>query len=326
MLNSSRLQKFSTDDIPDRDKISLWRDHFGRSVVKMDFVPIGEVSFRCVSFMRDLPDLKIWSCAITESEVHRTRSLAADGDDNLVLAVVRKGRASASQGGREVVFGGGEAVLWSADIAGVYRNLSSAELFALALPRRILTSMLSDPNTASMTVVPSSTDALRLLIQYVDTLCMEPGPMSPALQALTATHVQDLVSLALSPTRDAKEVASMRGLRAARLLAIKRDVLANLGEQSLSVSGIASRHSISPRYIRSLFESDQTTFTDFVREQRLQLARRMLTDASLAYRSISTIAFDAGFGDISHFNQLFRRRFGATPTGVRGETRKPSTS
>jgi AraC-like DNA-binding protein len=29
------------------------------------------------------------------------------------------------------------------------------------------------------------------------------------------------------------------------------------------------------------------------------------------------IAFGVGFGDVSHFNRMFRRRFGETPSGVR---------
>src|SRR5262249_44100849 len=34
-------------------------------------------------------------------------------------------------------------------------------------------------------------------------------------------------------------------------------------------------------------------------------------------RSITSVAFDAGFGDLSYFNRTFRRRFGDTPSGVR---------
>jgi AraC-like DNA-binding protein len=317
MPGSSRLHRFSTDDIPERDRIAMWREHFGRSVAKADFIPVDGVPFRSVSSMRDLPDLKIWSCCISESEVHRTPSLVADGDDNLVFAIIKRGRSHSEQGGREAVFGEGEALLWSADAVGKFRNVSDVEITTLALPRRSLTSALSDPDRAVMTTIPATTEALRLLTQYVDVLNAEPGAMSPALQSLSVTHVHDLVSLAIGATRDASETANMRGLRAARLQAIKRDIVANLGEQVLGVSFIAARHAISPRYIRSLFESDQTTFTDFVREQRLRLAHRMLTNSALNHRSISTIAFDSGFGDISYFNQIFRRRFGATPSDVR---------
>lgn len=36
-----------------------------------------------------------------------------------------------------------------------------------------------------------------------------------------------------------------------------------------------------------------------------------------AHRSIDAIARDAGFGDRSHFNRVFRRRYGAAPSDVR---------
>jgi AraC-like DNA-binding protein len=43
----------------------------------------------------------------------------------------------------------------------------------------------------------------------------------------------------------------------------------------------------------------------------------MLTDACFADMSVSSIAYEAGFGDLSNFNHLFRRRYSATPSDVR---------
>jgi AraC-like DNA-binding protein len=43
----------------------------------------------------------------------------------------------------------------------------------------------------------------------------------------------------------------------------------------------------------------------------------MLTDSRFASRSISALAFDTGFGDLSYFNREFRRRYHATPSEVR---------
>jgi AraC-like DNA-binding protein len=37
--------------------------------------------------------------------------------------------------------------------------------------------------------------------------------------------------------------------------------------------------------------------------------------------SITDIAFASGFGDVSHFNRVFRRRYGDTPSGVRAAAR-----
>ena len=47
----------------------------------------------------------------------------------------------------------------------------------------------------------------------------------------------------------------------------------------------------------------------------------MLSDPRLAERTISAIAYDAGFGDLSHFNRAFHRRYGETPSDVRAGSR-----
>jgi AraC-like DNA-binding protein len=52
----------------------------------------------------------------------------------------------------------------------------------------------------------------------------------------------------------------------------------------------------------------------------------MLTDPHHLHLAIIDIAFAAGFGDVSHFNRMFRRRFGETPSGVRAASSMRSRS
>jgi AraC-like DNA-binding protein len=42
--------------------------------------------------------------------------------------------------------------------------------------------------------------------------------------------------------------------------------------------------------------------------------------------AIVDIAFAVGFGDVSHFNRMFRRYFGETPSGVRAAATMRSRS
>jgi AraC-like DNA-binding protein len=77
------------------------------------------------------------------------------------------------------------------------------------------------------------------------------------------------------------------------------------------------RHKLTRRYIQRLFESEGVTFSQFVLGARLARAHRTLGDPRHAGSTISAVAFAAGFGDLSHFNHAFRRRYGATPTEVR---------
>jgi AraC-like DNA-binding protein len=48
-------------------------------------------------------------------------------------------------------------------------------------------------------------------------------------------------------------------------------------------------------------------------------AHRMLIDPRFADRTVSSVAFEIGFGDISYFNRTFRQLYGATPTDERAE-------
>jgi AraC-like DNA-binding protein len=122
--------------------------------------------------------------------------------------------------------------------------------------------------------------------------------------------------MALGATRDAAEIAAGRGLRAARLRAIKADIAQHLAEE-VTADALSARHGVSPRYIRSLFEGENTSLSQFVLAQRLIRVHRMLADPRYASRTISDMAFAIGFGDISTFNREFRRRFGVTPSDVR---------
>jgi len=62
------------------------------------------------------------------------------------------------------------------------------------------------------------------------------------------------------------------------------------------------------------------TCSQYVLDQRLALAYRRLRDPRLAGRTVSSIAHDAGFGDLSYFNRTFRHRYGVTPSVAREPT------
>jgi AraC-like DNA-binding protein len=109
-------------------------------------------------------------------------------------------------------------------------------------------------------------------------------------------------------------VAPLGSMRSRPTFAKISQCTTSLCKASRRTTGLAR---LSPRYIHMLFEGEGTTFSTFVREQRLLHARNMLRSPRYGGQAISSIAFAAGFGDLSHFNRSFRRRFGASPTELR---------
>ena len=309
--------RFSTDDLPERDRLPIWRETYGRSIVKLDLEPFGDGPLRIEGLIHTLPNLAIASLSSTPARVTRTKAQASDSNDDLVF-VITDGDVMFRQSKKEVELRAGEALLWSNALPGGSLNNEPIDrLLTLAIPRTALTQAVANLDDVLMQRIPRDNEAMRLLTGYIKILQGEIGDMSPELKAASSAHMQDLMVLALGANRDAAHLARGRGVRVARLHALKADILANLTRRDLSIDRLSARHGISPRYIRALFDSDQTTFTDFVLNQRLARAHRCLEDIRFAGYMISTIAFEAGFGDLSYFNLAFRRRYGVTPSDIR---------
>jgi AraC-like DNA-binding protein len=156
-----------------------------------------------------------------------------------------------------------------------------------------------------------------MLLRYLRLAQQDQVSADPRLQTAFANHVCDLLVLALGGTRDAAEQARGRGLSEARLRAMKDDIRKYCHRPDLSVHAIAARHGVSPRYVQRVFEESGSTVTRYIAEERLAAAYKALCRRTLSHVPISTIAFDCGFSDVSHFNRAFRRRFGCTPTEAR---------
>jgi len=185
------------------------------------------------------------------------------------------------------------------------------------LPRASLAPLVHDIDDAVVRRIPRGTGTLNLLTSYVGALIDDPVIVKPEMRQLIAAQLCDLIAVTLGATRDAAAVAEGRGIRAARLRAIKSDIDAHLAHGDLSPAAVARRQRISDSYIRKLFEGEGTSFSEFVLVRRLVRAHRMLTDRRWADRSIASIAFDSGFGDLSYFNRTFKRFYGAPPSEIR---------
>jgi AraC-like DNA-binding protein len=143
------------------------------------------------------------------------------------------------------------------------------------------------------------------------------------LGPIIGVHLLDLLAAALGPTGEAGEIVAKRGVKAARLRAILAEIAQRFSDPDFDLDGVARTLGLSRRYVRQLLEETGKSFTGHLVERRLKRAFAMLTDRRCLHLAIIDIAFAAGFGDVSHFNRMFRRRFGDTPSGVRAAATAP---
>jgi AraC-like DNA-binding protein len=309
--------RFSADDWPHRERVEAVRELYARTIMRVEIVvvPDGplELETRC------LPGLGL--ADVTCSEISTRRTAQHLVSDDLCFNISLSGARTLTQRGREESIEPGEALLTSgADVSTT--AIRASRFIAFGLPRKAIARLVPDLDNRVARPIRRDCEALQLLTGYAGLLRNAQTMATPAARHLAVTHVYDLIALALGATRDAAEIAKMRGARAARLRAVKTDIEANLDREDLSVATLAARHRLAVRYVQRLFEAEGTTFTEFVLARRLERAHRLLIDPRFTERPVSMIAFEVGFGHVPYFNQAFRRRFGDTPSDVRAQARR----
>jgi AraC-like DNA-binding protein len=124
------------------------------------------------------------------------------------------------------------------------------------------------------------------------------------LELVTATYA---ASLGPPPLRGTK----------ARASAYRAHIASRLGEGDLTPAAVAAHFGISERYLRAVLRADGESFSVNLLRARLARCAEELAKPAALTRTITEIAFDAGFNDATHFGQAFKRRFGMTPTTYR---------
>jgi AraC-like DNA-binding protein len=317
--NSARIVEFSTENLPERDRAAYWMEHYGHIMLRVDLEPAKDASFEACMTSLALPGLQMIEGSSSPAKISRTGAYLADGNDDVLLAINRAGSVIVSSGRREESLQENQAILLTGNEPTSFHSTSRGQSFTLRVPRPMLASALVDTDEAVMRVIPRERGALRLLSEYTRLLFENGVAMESQLMNLSVTHVQDLLALTIGPTADFKETARTRGLRAARLKLAKTYIIEHSHRRDLSVGSVAAHLSVTPRYVQRMFETDGTTFSEFLVGQRLARAHRLLCEPGFSHTAISTIAYDTGFGDLSYFNRRFRRLYGLTPRDVRGD-------
>jgi AraC-like DNA-binding protein len=309
--------RFVTDKSRQKRDCADYLDLLRRMI--MDF-EVEEDRFFADSTVVNLPGVRIINSHSSGFRTERTRDMVRNSDER-ALYMCLQGGARISQRGQDIVLQAGETTLLSSgDPLRIERG--DSRQIIVAVPRQVLSGSVADPDAGLLCRMDAAAEPLRLLRNYIQAFTDNPGLVQPGYGRMLSSQIQDLMAVILGATRDATEIANGRGVRAARMQAIKSDIARNLITGDISASKLAARHKISRRYVHALFEQEGTTLSRFVTGQRLARVQRELSDPRQLHLTIGAIAFGAGFNDLSSFNHAFRRHLGMTPREFRAKTRR----
>jgi len=298
-----------------RDPVREWREQYARCCLRVDFEPLNAAPL-CASVKPFPGELRILRTTLSPGVVFRDVDLCRDGDDSFGFLISQSREVEATHQRREVRLGPGDATMMQACAPGGIGSRKSFGFLEVMIPPAEWDARNARPDAALMRRFPRNSDAMRLLHGYLRSLERTGFGASVNARAIVYRHLIDLAVLAATTDCRIGE-SSASAVGAARLSAALDYIAARFEEPGLNIAAVARSQGISPRYLQRLLEATGRSFTARVSELRLQRAFTLLTETRDGKRRITDIALQAGFSDISHFNRIFRSRFGDAPKGVR---------
>src|SRR5437762_7846529 len=94
-----------------------------------------------------------------------------------------------------------------------------------------------------------------------------------------------------------------------------KQFIARNQDNAICLATVAKAVNTSTFYFCKLFKrTTGLTFTDYVARVRVEKAKALLLDRN---RRVSEVAYDVGFQSLTHFNRIFRKIVGQSPTDYR---------
>lgn len=191
-----------------------------------------------------------------------------------------------------------------------------AQRLSLHLPRRSLISHLGfEPQGGACTHAGAA--AARLLYEVVHDALKGAGPASPPGDSYMQLAVYNLLGALFAPPDPPPSSPHAHKL----FTRIRHLIEDRITDPDFGPPEAASEAGISLRYLQKLFTQRGLTCTAFIYSLRLNHAARLLDRRRLlnTREPISTIAYDCGFRDYTHFARQFRHRFGYSPAAHSSE-------
>jgi len=101
------------------------------------------------------------------------------------------------------------------------------------------------------------------------------------------------------------------------LMRVKQFINQHGEDCDLNPIAISNGVGLSVRYINNLFNSEETSLMRFLTQQRLELAKRRLSNNLLSHKTITELAMQSGFNNMAHFSRIFKQNYGMSPRQYR---------
>ncbi|MER6353884.1 helix-turn-helix domain-containing protein [Streptomyces sp. NPDC001634] len=312
---------FRSEDLPAEDRFDGWRELVARTHAPLELQSDHRQDFRAVQRVLDLGAVTVWPTTFQPARFLRTPKLVRQSDpEGLHLSLPLSGPLRAARGEEQALFGPESLCLVDTsrpvDIYGGNDSTPHTGI-GLEVPKALLPLSRNQLDRVAGLPLSSLTGFGAVLAQLLKQLARGTAAYHPTDGPRLGMVVVDLLSALFANALEADRFLPPESRQRALVLQIKAFVQQHLQDPRLTPRAIAAAHHISPSYLHRLFQHEEETVAAWIRRQRLERARRDLTDPALVTTPIHAIAGRWGFPRAGDFTRVFRATYGIPPSDYR---------
>ncbi|HZV18369.1 MAG TPA: helix-turn-helix domain-containing protein [Sphingobium sp.] len=311
------LQAIDTNSVAARDRLPFWTELADRFIAPLTIEVPDHSTFEARMYRATLRDCEIISPCSSPARIYNG---AGNDVGMLNLQLQHVGRSINETGGRTSLLNEGDFLLFDPAQPLELTFTEPTQTIVLRLPVAYIEARM--PRLRQMVGVPIRGDsgAGALFSRFLRAAWAQIETGENDWGDAMSDVIWPLLDLAYSPISGSEPEA---GRRDQRRRAVLEFIEAHLCDAGLDTHQIASHVGVSARYVQLLFAEMGTTPSAYIQQCRLDHAASRL-DKERDDATITGIAFDAGFNDLSSFCRAFRRRFGMSPSDYRAARGRPT--
>jgi AraC-like DNA-binding protein len=266
-------------------------------------------SFNCRVDGVDLGKLQLVRVATSPLRVaRRAEDIARIPDPPYLVKFQVKGDCLWQQRGREVLMRPGDFVIASTAEPYKMQFFGEYETPVLVVAESIMRRLTPHPEHFLGVRMSGEEADCGLLSSFVAQIAARMHKLPAQMVHRVEANVLDLLGAVLGAR------ASTHSISHTQMLAqIKAYIGAHLHNRELGPVMLARTFAISTRQVHALFEAETMTVGRYIRAQRVAACRRTLEASALGSVSLTDIALQWGFYDLSHMTRCFREEYGEPP-------------
>ncbi|MEL4072586.1 helix-turn-helix transcriptional regulator [Ochrobactrum sp. GPK 3] len=241
----------------------------------------------------------------------RTR-LSAPGsrDAGIVILRAMSGPVHVEQGQTRLDLAKGEAIFMPSDVPLSLILPDGGRLDCAYLPSAAISKMKAEVSNLFWQPLPITYLPFQLLVTYAGYL-LQQDYQTESDAEIMVNHFYELLPILVANLQARNTKQTLTG----RMGAVKDRIDARVVDAGFSIMELAQSEGITPRAIQKLFKRENTTFSRYLLERRLDMARSAILHGDVS--AIAKIAYGSGFDDPAYFSRVFRNFYGVSPSALR---------